>query len=70
MDSINEKLDLILEKLSQNYNIDSKPVIKNIDILGRITIPKPIRLKYGIEDGGAAKVYESGNKIIIEIINE
>lgn len=63
-----EKLDLIIDKLNNDYAVDSKPVMKNIDMLGRITIPKPIRLKYNIEDGGAAKVYESGNKIIIEII--
>ena len=63
-----EKLDLIIDKLNNDYTIDSKPVIKNIDMLGRITIPKSIRLKHNIEDGGAAKVYESGNKIIIEIV--
>ena len=63
-----EKLDLIIDKLNNDYTIDSKPVIKNIDMLGRITIPKSIRLKHNIEDGGAAKIYESGNKIIIEIV--
>lgn len=64
------KLDLILEKLdSENFCAGAeKPIVKNIDMLGRITIPKSIRVKYGIEDGGSAKLYESGNKIIIEII--
>lgn len=42
---------------------------KNIDVLGRITIPKSIRRKYQIEDGAAAKVYDDNNgKIIIEIL--
>ena len=68
MDNINEKLDLIINKLDNNYSVDSKPIVKNIDVLGRITIPKSIRLKYNIENGAAAKVYESGNKIIIEIL--
>ena len=64
-----DKLDLILEKLnSENFCAGEKPIVKNIDMLGRITIPKSIRVKYGIEDGGSAKLYESGNKIIIEII--
>ena len=62
------KLDTIINKLDNNYAVDSKPIVKNIDMLGRITIPKPISLKYGIEEGGSAKIYESGNKIIIEII--
>lgn len=42
---------------------------KNIDVLGRITIPKSIRRKYQIEDGATAKVYDDNNgKIIIEIL--
>lgn len=68
MSLILSKLDEIAKKLNNDYTVDSKPVIKNIDMLGRITIPKSIRLKHNIEDGGAAKVYESGNKIIIEIV--
>ena len=75
----NEKLQLILDKIDYikdalegnitQFN-DSNAVIKNIDALGRITIPKAIRRKFGIEDGAAAKVYELNNKIIIEIVKE
>jgi len=58
-----------LKELTNNYNeAPEKATIKNIDILGRVTVPKSIRKKYEIEDGGAAKVYEQNGKIIMEIL--
>lgn len=75
----NEKLQLILNEVEYIKNaIESNStdfnnrdsVVKKIDNLGRITIPKAIRRQFKIEDGGAAKIYENNGKIIIEITKE
>ncbi len=70
IEDIIKKLDSIKNiQIEENYTIDaSKMVIKNIDTLGRITIPKNIRRNFDLLDGGAARIYESNGKIIIEPI--
>lgn len=70
IEDIIKKLDFIKNiQVAEDYNIDtSNMVIKNIDTLGRITIPKNIRRNFELLDGGAARVYENNGKIIIEPI--
>ena len=74
IEDIIKKLDFIKNfikniQVTEDYNIDtSNMVIKNIDTLGRITIPKNIRRNFELLDGGAARVYENNCKIIIEPI--
>lgn len=70
IEDIIKKLDFIKNfQVEEDYTTDaSNMVVKNIDTLGRITIPKNIRRNFDLLDGGAARVYESNGKIIIEPI--
>lgn len=67
--NIEEKIDKILEILQNNKSNQSlNSQIKNIDVLGRVTIPKNIRRDLDIQDGAEVAVYTDNNKIILEIL--
>ena len=41
-------------------------VIRRIDDLGRIVIPREIRRKLGIEEGDPIEIYVSGDSLILK----
>lgn len=41
-------------------------VIRKVDELGRIVIPKEIRTRFQIEEGTDLEIYIQGNKIILQ----
>lgn len=43
----------------------STGIIRNIDELGRIVVPKEIRKKLGIENTDPVEIYVEGDKIIL-----
>lgn len=43
----------------------STGVVRNIDELGRIVVPKEVRRKMGINNGDAVEIYVEGDKIIL-----
>ncbi len=43
----------------------STGIIRNIDELGRIVVPKEIRKKLGIEKNDPVEIYVEGDKIIL-----
>lgn len=43
----------------------STGIIRNIDELGRIVVPKEIRKKLGIENTDPVEIYVDGDKIIL-----
>ena len=47
----------------------STGVIRNVDELGRIVIPKEIRTKQGIANGDPAEIFVDGDAIIIKKYN-
>lgn len=66
---INRKLDLILANQSvEPSNTTPATQVKNIDSLGRVTIPKNIRRDLDIQDGAEVGISYQGNKIILEIL--
>ena len=40
-------------------------MIRNTDELGRLVIPKEMRIQLGIENGGQVRIEQKGKKIII-----
>lgn len=44
-------------------------VVRNVDELGRIVIPKEIRTKQGIMNGDPAEIFVEGDAIIIKRYN-
>lgn len=47
----------------------STGIVRNIDALGRIVLPKELRGKFGIESGTALEIYVEGEKIILKVYN-
>lgn len=43
----------------------STGIVRNIDELGRIVIPKEIRKKLGIENSDPVEIYVEGDKILL-----
>ncbi len=41
-------------------------IVRKMDELGRIVIPKEIRDKYGLEEGTEVEIYTQGDKIILQ----
>ena len=41
-------------------------IVRGIDELGRIVIPKELRRKFGIESGDPIEIYVDGDKIILK----
>ena len=44
----------------------STGTVKKIDELGRIVLPKNIRIPMGIETGDAVEIFTDGNRIILQ----
>ncbi len=44
----------------------STGIVRNIDELGRVVVPKEIRKKLGISNTDPVEIYVEGNKIILE----
>ena len=42
----------------------STGIIRNVDELGRIVIPKEVRKNFKIEEGSLLEIYTSGNSIV------
>lgn len=47
----------------------STGIVRNVDELGRIVIPKEIRTKQGIANGDPAEIFVDGDAIIIKKYN-
>lgn len=47
----------------------STGIVRNIDELGRLVIPKEIRKKLGIKETDPVEIYNEGDKIIISKYN-
>lgn len=47
----------------------STGIVRNIDELGRIVVPKEIRKKLGIANTDPVEIYVDGNRIILEKYN-
>ena len=41
-------------------------IVRNVDDLGRVVVPKELRRRMGIENGDAVEIYGEENRIIIE----
>ena len=44
----------------------STGIIRNVDELGRIVIPKEVRKNFKIEEGSLLEIYTSGNSIVLK----
>jgi len=49
--------------------VKSTGIVRNIDELGRLVIPKEIRKKLGINETDPVEIYNEGDKIIISKYN-
>ncbi len=48
-----------------NITMKSTGIVRNIDELGRIVVPKEIRKKLGIANNDPVEIYVEGEKILI-----
>lgn len=44
-------------------------IIRHLDDLGRVVIPKEIRTRYGLEEGTPIEIFTKGNEIILKKAN-
>lgn len=45
--------------------MNSTGIVRRIDDLGRVVIPRELRRTFGISEGDSLEIYTEGNKIII-----
>lgn len=67
-----DKILALLEKLTNTRSIDTptmKPVNRSMDTLGRVTIPKEYRRLLDIDNTSVLSIIVTGDKIIIEKVN-
>jgi AbrB family looped-hinge helix DNA binding protein len=69
LDRIETKLDTLV-KQEKAKEIDRTYFARSVDNLGRMVIPKDLRNKMGIRVHDTLKVYQEGNRIVIEIEKE
>ena len=56
-------------KTKEIQKMKSTGIVRNIDELGRIVVPKEIRKKLGIANTDPVEIYVDGNRIILEKYN-
>ncbi|MEK5330285.1 MULTISPECIES: AbrB/MazE/SpoVT family DNA-binding domain-containing protein [unclassified Lysinibacillus] len=44
----------------------STGIVRKIDDLGRVVIPKEIRRTLGIEEGDSLEIYTNGNQVVLQ----
>ncbi len=44
----------------------STGIVRNIDELGRIVVPKEMRMKMGLANGDPVEIFVEGDKIVLE----
>ncbi len=59
-------MQYIIQDKKKGKEMKSTGIIRNIDELGRIVVPKEIRRKLGIDKNDPVEIYVEGDKIILE----
>lgn len=54
----------------KGFFMKSTGIVRNVDELGRIVIPKEMRKKMGIANGDPVEIFVEGDKIILVKYNE
>ena len=56
---------MVLQKRKERINMKSTGIVRNVDELGRIVIPKEMRKKMDIANSDPVEIYVDGDKIIL-----
>jgi transcriptional pleiotropic regulator of transition state genes len=59
------RLDKGLSKNERGIEVKSTGIVRRVDELGRIVIPKEIREKYGIEEKDGMEIFVESDRIIL-----